>query len=229
MPAGFAFPVNEQIWIPNFTEFPAKDRNNLNAQGNKPNLIGLLRPDVSLDQANSEIATLASRLAQQFPESNKQFSTGLVEPLIKAFTPRQLAGLLLSMLAICVLGHLLSGLACLGLGLAALGISGVVARTVAQRTGEFGIRLALGAQREDLTRLVLTSGLKLALLGSALGLLGALGVSKILSAEFPGLHAHTFPVFLGVTLLLLAVALLASWLPARRAARLDPLTALRAE
>jgi predicted permease len=128
-----------------------------------------------------------------------------------------------------VLGHLLSGLACLGLGLAALGISGVVARTVAQRTGEFGIRLALGAQREDLTRLVLTSGLKLALLGSALGLLGALGVSKILSAEFPGLHAHTFPVFLGVTLLLLAVALLASWLPARRAARLDPLTALRAE
>jgi predicted permease len=128
-----------------------------------------------------------------------------------------------------VLGSVLSGLAVLGLGLASLGVYGVIARTVAQRTGEFGIRLALGAQTRDIIRLVLTSGAKLALIGSALGLLGAVGVSRLLTSNFSGMQASSAPVLAAATVLLIAIAQLACYLPARRAARISPTEALRAE
>lgn len=126
-------------------------------------------------------------------------------------------------------GRAFSALALLGLGLAALGIYGVTARTTAQRRGEFGIRLALGSRAGDITRLVLTSGGKLALAGSALGLLGAFGVSPLFAAAFPAMRIHSAPVFVGVTLLLVAIAQLACYLPARRAARISPSETLRAE
>jgi hypothetical protein len=128
-----------------------------------------------------------------------------------------------------VLGRILSALALLGLGLASLGIYGVIARTMAQRTSEFGIRFALGAQIQDITRLVLTAGVKLALIGSAVGLLGAIGVAQLIAAGFPGMQIQSPLVLFGVTLLLIAVALLACWLPARRAAKVDPIVALRSE
>ncbi len=128
-----------------------------------------------------------------------------------------------------IIGSLLSMLAALGLGLAALGVYGVVARTVSQRMGEFGIRLALGARASDITRLVLGSGAKLALLGSGLGLVGAVGASRLIAAGFPGLQTNNPVVLGGVTGLLVGVALLSSWLPARRAAQADPVTALRAD
>ena len=128
-----------------------------------------------------------------------------------------------------VLRDMLASFAVLGLGLATLGIYGVIARTMAQRTNEFAIRLALGASIRDITRLVLTSGVKLALLGAALGLLGALGVSRLLAASFPGMRLDSPPVLLGTTLLLIAVALVACWLPARRAGKVDAMLALRAE
>jgi predicted permease len=128
-----------------------------------------------------------------------------------------------------VLGSILSSLAVLGLGLASLGIYGVIARTMAQRTGEFGIRLALGAQVRDITRLVLTSGAKLALLGSAIGLLGAFGVSRLLAAGFPRMQTTNVPVLIGVTLLLIAIALIACYIPARSASRMSPTETLRAE
>ncbi len=128
-----------------------------------------------------------------------------------------------------VLGTVLSSLAVLGLGLAALGIYGVISRTMAQRTGEFGIRLALGAQVGDIVRLVLASGAKLALVGSALGLVGALGISRLLGAIFPGMHTNSVPVLSGVTLLLVAIALIACYVPARYASRIDPIETLRAE
>jgi ABC-type antimicrobial peptide transport system permease subunit len=124
---------------------------------------------------------------------------------------------------------MLSFLAALGLGLASLGIYGVIARTVAQRTGEFGIRLALGAQARDITRLVLSSGARLALVGSAFGLLGAFGVSRLLGAAFPGIRTNSVPVLAGVTLLLIAIAQAASYIPARSASRIDPAETLRAE
>jgi len=128
-----------------------------------------------------------------------------------------------------VLRDMLSIFAVLGLGLASLGLYGVIARTTAQRTGEFAIRLALGARIWDITRLVLTNGVKLALAGSAIGLLGAVGVSSLLATVFPGMHLDNIPVLIGATLLLVAVALAACWLPARRAGRVDAVLALRAE
>ena len=128
-----------------------------------------------------------------------------------------------------VLRDLLGSFAVLGLGLASLGIYGVIARTMAQRTGEFAIRLALGASIRDITRIVLTSGVRLALTGAALGLIGALAVSRLLAGSFPGMHLTNPPVLIGTTLLLIAVALIACWLPARRAGKVDAMLALRAE
>jgi ABC-type antimicrobial peptide transport system permease subunit len=128
-----------------------------------------------------------------------------------------------------VLGSILSSLAVLGLGLASLGVYGVIARTVAQRTGEFGIRLALGAQAGDITRLVLTSGAKLALIGSALGLLGASGISRLIAAAYPGMQTSSVPVLSGATVLLIAIAQIACYMPARYASRIDPIETLRAE
>jgi len=128
-----------------------------------------------------------------------------------------------------IVGTMLSFLAVLGLGLASLGIYGVIARTMAQRTGEFGIRLALGAQVGDIIRLVLTSAAKLALIGSAIGLLGAFGVSRLLAAIFPGMPTNSVPALTGVTLLLMAIALIASYMPARYASRISPIETLRAE
>jgi ABC-type antimicrobial peptide transport system permease subunit len=128
-----------------------------------------------------------------------------------------------------IIGRLLSLMALLGLGLASLGVYGVIARSVAQRTGEFGVRLALGAQALDITRLVLGSGAKLALVGTSLGLLGAIGVTRLIAAGFPGLRTSSGPVLGGVTLLLVGVALVACYLPARHASRISPTQALRTE
>ena len=128
-----------------------------------------------------------------------------------------------------IIARLLSLLAALGLGLASLGVYGIIARTVAQRIGEFGIRLALGARPSDITRLVLTSGARLALIGSTVGLLGAFGVTRLIVAGFPGLQASRGPVLAGVTLMLIAIAQVACYVPARHAARTNPAEALRAE
>jgi putative ABC transport system permease protein len=128
-----------------------------------------------------------------------------------------------------VLRDMLTMFAVLGLGLASVGVYGVIARTMAQRTGEFAIRLALGASIRDITRIVLASGVKLALAGSLFGLLGAFGISRILTSNFPGIRAGNVAILAGASLLLVGVALVACWLPARRAAKVDAMTALRAE
>jgi putative ABC transport system permease protein len=128
-----------------------------------------------------------------------------------------------------VLRDMLAGFAVLGLGLASLGIYGVIARTMAQRAGEFAIRFALGACIRDIIRIVLITGAKLAVIGSAIGLLGALAISRFLASKSPGMHFNSPPVLIGSTLLLITVALIASWLPARRAARINPIEALRAD
>jgi ABC-type antimicrobial peptide transport system permease subunit len=120
-------------------------------------------------------------------------------------------------------------LAVLGLGLASLGVYGVIARTMAQRTGEFGIRLALGARAVDITGMVLGAGAKLALVGSAIGLLGAFGISRLIAAAFPSMQTSSVPVLIGVTLLLIAIALIACYIPARSASRIRLTETLRAE
>ena len=128
-----------------------------------------------------------------------------------------------------VLSRILSSLSLLGLGLASLGLYGVVSRTVAQRTCEFGLRLAIGARPVDIVRLVLVSGARLAVAGSAVGLLGALGISRILSALLPGMQTNGVPVLCGITLLLVGVALIASYWPARSASQTNVTETLRSE
>jgi hypothetical protein len=119
--------------------------------------------------------------------------------------------------------------ALLGLFLAALGLYGVIARLVAQRTPEIGLRVALGAQPRDVIWLILRSGLKMTLLGTVIGLVGAAGLVRFIASLATELPVED-PLAIGaVTLLLIAVALVACWLPARRATRVDPVIALRAE
>src|SRR5215213_304805 len=131
--------------------------------------------------------------------------------------------------SISLLGSLLGAFAAVGLILAAIGIYGIISYTVAQRTGELGIRVALGAQSRDVLWLVLGKGAVLIVSGALLGIAGAYGVSRILIALVPSLPTRD-PVILLVTgLVLIAVALLACYIPARRATRVDPLVALRSE
>ena len=113
--------------------------------------------------------------------------------------------------------------------LAALGIYGTISWVVSEQTREFGIRLALGAQREKILRSVLRQGLGLAMRGAAIGLGGALIVSHVMAGLLFGVPPTDILTFTIVTFVLIAIALAASYIPARRAMRLDPLTALRYE
>jgi ABC-type antimicrobial peptide transport system permease subunit len=128
-----------------------------------------------------------------------------------------------------VLRDILTAFAILGLGLASLGIYGVIARTMAQRTSEFAIRFALGACVKDVTHIVLATGVRLALIGAGVGLVGAIGVTRVLAAGNPGMQLNSPATLVGTTFVLIAVALVACWLPARRAARINPIEALRSE
>jgi putative ABC transport system permease protein len=131
--------------------------------------------------------------------------------------------------SISLLGSLLGAFALVGVILAAVGIYGVVSYTVVQRTGELGIRVALGAQTRDLMWLVLGKGALLVLSGALLGAAGAYGVSRVLSALIPSLPTRD-PLIVSLTGLgLMAVGLFACYIPARRATRVDPLVALRSE
>jgi predicted permease len=115
------------------------------------------------------------------------------------------------------------------LALACLGLYGVLSFSVVQRTREIGVRIALGAQRKDVLALVVCQGLKLAVLGLALGFVAALVVTRFVKSLLYGVTTTDPVTFVGVSLLLLLVAGLASWLPARRATKLDPMTVLRHE
>ncbi len=130
---------------------------------------------------------------------------------------------------ISLLGSLLGAFATIGVMLAAIGIYGVVSYTVVQRTGELGIRMALGAQSRDVLWLVLGKGAALVVIGAFLGAIGAYGVSRLLSALIPLLPTRDPLIMPVAALALVAVALVACYIPARRATRVDPLVALSSE
>jgi predicted lysophospholipase L1 biosynthesis ABC-type transport system permease subunit len=124
---------------------------------------------------------------------------------------------------------LLGIFASIALVLSAAGLYGVISYLVAQRTRELGIRMALGAQQEHVVALVMRRGSALIVVGIALGLLGALALTRLLQNLLYGVSARDPLTFGAIAALLAVVALVATYLPARRAARVDPLTAIRSE
>lgn len=170
MEKGFAFPVNEQLWIPFFNEFPPRPRNDLTGSVTQAAVLGALAPGVSLDRANAEYGELARRLAETYPDTNKDYGHALVQPLIETFTPPFLRGLLLTMLAFCA-GVLL---------LACVNVMNMQFARAALRTRELAIRSSLGATRGRLVRQMLTESLLVATIGAVLGVAGAYWTTGLL-------------------------------------------------
>jgi len=125
--------------------------------------------------------------------------------------------------------RLLGLFAGLAVFLAAVGLYGVISYSVTRRTHEFGLRIALGAHRASLLMLVLRQGLFLSLIGVAIGVAAALGLTRLLASQLYGISPTDPATFAVVSLVLIAVAMLASYIPARRATKVDPMVALRHE
>jgi len=128
-----------------------------------------------------------------------------------------------------IFSELMTVFAALALVLAGIGIYGLVAFTVGQRSQEIGIRVALGAEKKNILRMVLLDGLRLAAIGTAIGMLGAFPLPRLFEAAFYNFHVSGGWLFVIVPALIGAVALLACYIPARRASRIDPMVALRYE
>jgi putative ABC transport system permease protein len=148
-------------------------------------------------------------------------------PLLDAMTMSEQIGF--SLLPLRLAATVAGSLGLLGALLAALGVFGVVNYSVTQRTRELGIRVALGAQTRDVMRLILAQGLWLAIIGAGIGLAAAVASTRMLTSLLYGVSPLEPIVFGSVPLLLVTISLLASYLPARRATKVDPLVALRYE
>ncbi len=216
MPPSFAFPSYEHVWLPFNAEYPVRPRNDRAA--NFISIIGHLKPGVSIDQAEAEVTSLAQQFARDYPDSNRQYTRGYVQPLIAIFTGTQLSKLLFTMLAFCA-GVLL---------IACVNVMNMQFARATLRSKELAIRSALGASRWRLIRQMLTESLILAALGAVIGVAGAFYVTDYLNFAkanltnpLPGwmvfsidLKVLTFVV--GVTIL---AALVAGFVPAWLASR----------
>ena len=224
MPPGFTFPTNEEIWVPLYSEFPPRDRND--ARGIAPAVLGLIKPGVELTRAEAEITGFAARLAQAFPDTNKRFNTGLVEPLFKSFTPLPLRGTLLTMLAFCV-GVLL---------IACVNVMNMQFARAMLRVRELAVRSSLGATRGRLMRQMLTESLLLAGAGAVLGIgLAYVSVDWLAAVVFnmdnppPAWMMFVIdgPVLVFTVGATLAAAVLSGLLPAWMSSRVNAVTVLR--
>jgi predicted permease len=226
MAPGFAFPVNEQLWLPLYSEFPPRPRNDLAGPANQIAVLGLTKQGVSVDQANAEFNAIAKRLAAAFPDTNKKFDHALVEPLIKSFTPVAIRGLLLTMLAFCV-GLLL---------IACVNVMNMQFARATLRAKELAVRSALGATRIRLIRQMLTESLLLAAIGAACGVGLAVYAADYLQAAthnqanpIPSYITFTIdtPVLAFVVGATVFAALASGFVPAWLASRTDAIEALK--
>src|SRR4029078_12149380 len=141
--------------------------------GNAPAVLGLLKPDVSLDQAHAEATTMARRLAAAYPQTNKRFNAGQVQPLLVTYTPRPLRGTLWTMLGFCV-GVLL---------ISCVNVMNMQFARATLRAKELAVRSSLGATRIRLVRQMLTESLLIASIGATLGVVLAYASIDWLSAN----------------------------------------------
>jgi predicted permease len=224
MPPGFNFPINEELWIPLYSEFPVRPRNDPRA--NAPSVVGLIRPDVTLSQAEAEMTGFASRFAKQYPDTNQQFNVGRVRTLIDSFTPAPLRGTLWTMLAFCG-GVLL---------IACVNVMNMQFGRAMTRARELAVRSSLGATRLRLLRQMLTESLLLATAGAALGIvLAYLAVdwlySTIRAMENPPPAYIVFdisgPVLAFTVIATVAAAVLSGLVPAWMASRVSAAAILR--
>ena len=189
------------IWAPMTQDYSSNGILTVRTDGNPESLLGAVRKEVRALDPNLPLFDVKT----------------LTEHMRFAIFPAKVAATVLGVFGI------------VALLLSAIGIYGITSYTVAQRTHEIGIRLALGAQLSDVLKLVLSHGLKLTLIGAALGLFGAYLATRAITSVLYGVSA-TDPLTFGVvSLVLIGVALLACYVPSRRATRVDPLIALRNE
>jgi predicted permease len=224
MPAGFAFPVNEALWVPLFSEYPVRERGDPRVVN--PSVLALLKRGVSLDQANAEMTTIARRFADAYPESNKQFNTGRVEPLLKTYTPLPIRGTLLTMLAFCV-GVLLIG---------CFNVMNMQFARATLRARDLAIRSSLGAGRARLILHMLTESLLVTVVGAAIGVGLAWYCVDLLNAtvrnfDFPPPSWMTFDIdgmVLAFSLAaMFAAAVVSGLLPAWMASRANLVAVLK--
>jgi ABC-type antimicrobial peptide transport system permease subunit len=172
-------------------------------------------------RTSGDPAAFAETLRREIRRLDPRVEVWLTAPMTDYIKPAFLVHQLAS--------RLLEGLGLVALVLAALGVYGVMSYVVNQRTREFGVRLALGATARDLLGMILREGMVLAAVGTVAGLGLALLTARGLTAVLYGVDPFDPIVFTGVPLLLAVVMLLACWLPARRATRVNPVEALRSE
>lgn len=166
----------------------------------------------------NSLAGVLRNAVQEVDKSQPVFAVETMDQIIASLlAPRRFRMLLLGLFAM------------LALVLAAVGIFGVISYSAAQRAREIGVRMALGAQRSDVFRMIVGQGLKLAIVGVVIGIGGALALTRFLSSLLYGVKPTDPLTFIAVSLVLTAVALLACYIPARRAAKVDPMVALRHE
>jgi len=184
-------------------------------------LPGYVRRINLLSRTNVDPSSLTSAVRDQIAALNKDqaiFNVRTMEEIVgQSVAPRRFSMMLLSVFAL------------FALALASIGIYGVMSYAVTQRTREIGLRMTLGAQRGNVLRLVIGDGMKLTLAGVLLGVVAAFALTRTIKSLLFGVSATDPVTFISIALLLLLVALLACWIPARRATKVDPMIALRYE
>jgi putative ABC transport system permease protein len=219
MPQGFKFPVAEQLWVPLYNEFPIKPREDPSGLG--PQVIGRLKPSVSVDQVNAEFVSYAKRMAKDFPKTNGQLVSASVQPMINSFVGPQLRQTVYAML----------GATLMVLLIACVNVMNMQFGRAALRAKELAIRGALGATRWRIMRQMLTESLLVATLGTVFGVVLAyyavsLLVRAIGSLPFPLPYWVSFEIDGTVLAFTVGIALLATifsgLIPAWLSARANP-------